>query len=1229
MKTLLYVKTIFITGILFLLCANVYSQSPFTVNKDTLGGNQVQITIEHQNGRSAEYLLYEEERAVGVSIINNLIADNSPTGINNDVLETTIQLPSDEYSSSPIQFFNADSVIYCFGTHEILVIDPGTGDVTNTIDLFDARNFYVNGLLTQVPVNKFITGDTDNGRVYCADATNHLYFIDMSSNAIFATDQMPDISNQLSTSVVVNTNDTILYWMVNSWDGTNGTTIRAYNAITGAFLTQRVFTAQINDMAYEDDGLFITVEDDLVKLNPNSLQTVLTYSEAGKKYRKLFSLHTNELGVSYDYVYQNSNRQALHIFDIDDLSFKQQIGLDLEHFIYDVKPYQNEGIAILTLKTYQSRLSFYSKLGGNVYQGIGNSPYPFADLSAKTLQINQAENRVYLGGKAIGWFNLITHDYYIPFNNAGCESFDITIGIQSATEIIVSANPKEGTISRIREDLSLIDVRQTAFKTNSGCYNPTNNKAYFVNSQIDYDESGIAIVNCATNELIDILPLGKYLTQAVYHKNTNKVFVASKKDMEIYVINGQTNQLVSTITFTGLVNHIEQILNTGDEIVCKAWDKVFLINPSTYTYTTLTLPTGFASYDCRKMALNESEEELYLLLSDDYTKIVTIDLSTSTIDQSYSFTILNGYDMEYNHELDEVYLANLTLPYFYVLDPSDFSIIETIDYTNENLFSTLDIEVDYYRHKAFLTCAQDIINTENYLATIDLDDYTSSYTSLDDVKSALSFNHLNERYFHNKLVDNPNGLSEVAFGVIRGYNDETLDDIASSNLLNRPYSIGQQYDDFKPVVNTKSNKIYWPNANFSNISVIDAYTDKLGLQSGWNWLSFPRLERADNDPAEVIPVLDNINYFPDVELELIGENPVYNLTWNEPFWTGQLTEVRSTDGYELYLDILSDDEAPKMNLYGAILDPDTPITLSAGETWVGYFLEDGQMPLDAIPAGVLQYVTQIKAQYWTMIHNINNDPEWRYKGHVTPIQYGDMVKISVNQQCTLVWNQPLAAAEEMLALETEYFEFEEQADYLPLFVETDSTSDIQEIAVLANGVVKGAAVRRQGDTLTQVSAYLEGVAPGTPLTFETWEGYKSAPAQKTGYAVYNPARKAWEPRTLYHGEHANYHVVSLKAVAAEVSLMAEPEVSCAPNPFNSETTFTIRMDQAARVSLTIRDMNGRTVATLLNSRMPEGLFRAKWDGTGSNGTNAGNGVYYYHLTIDGKQQDSGKIVLIR
>lgn len=54
-------KIIFLlsTFLLMLTGTSVFGQ--FTVTKDTLGGDQVLVRIEHQNGRSAEYLLSGDE----------------------------------------------------------------------------------------------------------------------------------------------------------------------------------------------------------------------------------------------------------------------------------------------------------------------------------------------------------------------------------------------------------------------------------------------------------------------------------------------------------------------------------------------------------------------------------------------------------------------------------------------------------------------------------------------------------------------------------------------------------------------------------------------------------------------------------------------------------------------------------------------------------------------------------------------------------------------------------------------------------------------------------------------------------------------------------------------------------------------------------------------------------------------------------------------------------------
>jgi hypothetical protein len=321
---------------------------------------------------------------------------------------------------------------------------------------------------------------------------------------------------------------------------------------------------------------------------------------------------------------------------------------------------------------------------------------------------------------------------------------------------------------------------------------------------------------------------------------------------------------------------------------------------------------------------------------------------------------------------------------------------------------------------------------------------------------------------------------------------------------------------------------------------------------------------------------------------------------------------------------------PLIDLHGAKLNPTTAITLSTNhENWVGYFIAESQMPEDAIPEDVFDHITYLKAQYWTMIRQETEPYTWFIKGNVTPIRYGDMVIIEVDSQQTLVWNNPEEPAEEMEALTTEYYSFTEQADYLPIFVETDSISDIQEIAVLAGNEVVGAGVRLPGDTLVEVNAYLEGVPAGTPLEFETWSGYKSQPVLAGDYAVQNRNTGNYEKRVIYKGERAKYHLVSLKAGQDALISKSLSDATCLPNPFSRETLFTFRLNTEGNVGLAIYDLAGNHISELLNGELPAGYYEAVWDGRNTAGTQMQNGVYIYKLIAGDGNEISGKVVLIK
>ena len=68
-----------------------------------------------------------------------------------------------------------------------------------------------------------------------------------------------------------------------------------------------------------------------------------------------------------------------------------------------------------------------------------------------------------------------------------------------------------------------------------------------------------------------------------------------------------------------------------------------------------------------------------------------------------------------------------------------------------------------------------------------------------------------------------------------------------------------------------------------------------------------------------------------------------------------------------------------------------------------------------------------------------------------------------------------------------------------------------------------------------------------------------------------------------------------------------------PNPFNPVTTLVYGLPEASQVMLTIYDLKGRLVSTLVNSSMEAGYHTAIWNGTNQQGQPVGAGVYIYRI----------------
>lgn len=83
-----------------------------------------------------------------------------------------------------------------------------------------------------------------------------------------------------------------------------------------------------------------------------------------------------------------------------------------------------------------------------------------------------------------------------------------------------------------------------------------------------------------------------------------------------------------------------------------------------------------------------------------------------------------------------------------------------------------------------------------------------------------------------------------------------------------------------------------------------------------------------------------------------------------------------------------------------------------------------------------------------------------------------------------------------------------------------------------------------------------------------------------------------------------------------------------PNPFKQRTALRYKLSRAAHVSLSIFDLNGREVGTLVNAVQNAGDYIFQWDGADGSKMPLPAGVYFVHLQSDGVLKTI-KIILIR
>ena len=83
-----------------------------------------------------------------------------------------------------------------------------------------------------------------------------------------------------------------------------------------------------------------------------------------------------------------------------------------------------------------------------------------------------------------------------------------------------------------------------------------------------------------------------------------------------------------------------------------------------------------------------------------------------------------------------------------------------------------------------------------------------------------------------------------------------------------------------------------------------------------------------------------------------------------------------------------------------------------------------------------------------------------------------------------------------------------------------------------------------------------------------------------------------------------------------------------PNPFNPITSITYDVSEKSRVRITIFDLQGREVRTILNEQRSPGRYTQFWDGTDRKGHEVTGGVYFLRIQA-GDLTETRKMTLVK
>ncbi len=424
---------------------------------------------------------------------------------------------------------------------------------------------------------------------------------------------------------------------------------------------------------------------------------------------------------------------------------------------------------------------------------------------------------------------------------------------------------------------------------------------------------------------------------------------------------------------------------------------------------------------------------------------------------------------------------------------------------------------------------------------------------------------------------------------------------------------GTEEINFK-VYDTATDSIYSPAETLIFVdctedNVVDLFAPspsqdfEFDLIVDWNWISF-NLEPPDNSVTTVfddLTVVDPPNFYPYIRQV---KNRLHSSTYFNPGgWVGDLTNLTAGDGFKIEMNYAYDD----FIFSGTKLNPImTPIALTENYNWVAYIPQDA-LGLESALVSISSNIHFIKTQNQSAVYYGG------WVGDLTHMYPGISYKINMHAADVLTYPaNTVAARSSQPAPETSpnYANWELLSGTSHNMIIMAKFLNNKNIAISPEEYTVG--IFDEDNVCHSIGKYVSdfwyftvvGNDETTNLHFRTYHNL-------SGITTISDETISYGRDIILGGAEKPIELALGFVESSDTEFMLYINH---PNPFYHSTSIRYYIPVSSHVELTIYNMLGQKVTTLISTHQDAGEYALTWNGSDNSGNRLSNGIYFYKLT---------------